>query len=134
MDYGVYIIIGITIALVVPYFIRLAKRRTWGQALGESQRRGQFMVKLPADQIRAKLLELAKSKGYTIEETSELQIVLADQPTATSWGFFYPITLSTKPDGTTILTIGIKSRLMQFGPVVSKHHKRLMEQITSAFS
>lgn len=130
MDYLFNIIFGIIVVVVVAYCIRWASRRTWQQGAGKSQRHGEIVVSKSADQVRREIISYAESSGLTIEEDGADKIVLSDQPTSTSWGFFYPITLSAEQAGTARVAVGIKSKLMQFGPVVSQHHKKMIAALT----
>ena len=50
-------------------------------------------------------------------------VVLTTKPTFATWGFFYPVHLAQSGDGSTV-TVGIRSRLVQFGPLVGLAHRQ----------
>jgi hypothetical protein len=58
-------------------------------------------------------------------------VVLATGMTVFSWGFFYPVFITTNGTGST-LEIGVKSRIFQAGPVVTNNHKAAVAEIDQA--
>lgn len=80
------------------------------------------------------ILQFAKENGYKVEDFDENKgtILLSDSMTLFSNGFFYPIYLATKNEKTTLIEIGIKSKLMQFGPMVRRSHEKCFNGIKAA--
>lgn len=82
------------------------------------------------------ILKFATKTGYEVEAFDEEngRLVLSDRPTITTWGFFYPIFISTVKERQTLVEIGIKSRLIQVGPLVTRKHSKCCDGIKSAIS
>jgi hypothetical protein len=68
------------------------------------------------------IIGFAQRNGYKVDSFDENQYnpVLSDSISATTWGFFYPIDIETSSDGSTIVKVGIKSKVIQVGPIVSR--------------
>ena len=80
------------------------------------------------------VIRFAQQSGYKIDEIAESdgRILLSDSATATSWGFFYPVYVSKQNDGNSLVEVGIKSQLIQVGPIVSRNHERCFNGIKAA--
>ncbi|HET6613190.1 MAG TPA: hypothetical protein VFG83_14430 [Kofleriaceae bacterium] len=59
-------------------------------------------------------------------------VLLSTKPTLATWGFFYPVVVAARPGGGTIIQVGIKSRLFQAGPLVTKWHNKCLKAIDQA--
>jgi hypothetical protein len=66
-------------------------------------------------------------------DTARGVVVLATGVTGFSWGFFYPVFVTPAGSGSTI-EIGIKSRAIQWGPVVTNNHKAAVAEIEQALN
>lgn len=55
-------------------------------------------------------------------------LVFSSPPTFATWGFLYPVNVVPEGGGTRI-EIGIASRFIQFGPLVTSAHKQLAAAI-----
>ncbi len=84
---------------------------------------------------------IASTFKYTIEDIDESigRIILSSIPNWISgwisgWGFFYPVYVSIQNDGNTLVEVGIKSRLYQGGPLVTRAHKKFYNRVKSAIS
>lgn len=60
-------------------------------------------------------------------------VVLASSVSFGSWGFFYPVFIHAAGSGARI-EIGIHSKFVQFGPIVSKWHRQCAAAIEEALS
>ena len=80
------------------------------------------------------IIRFAQQSNYKISviDETKCQLVLDESLTFTSWGFFYPIFVSQSADNTTMIEVGIKSKLIQVGPIVSGHHERCVNGIKAA--
>jgi hypothetical protein len=87
----------------------------------------------PQETLKA-IVRFAQQSNYHLSFIDEIkyQTVLEDSPSLTSWGFFYPIFISQRDDKTTLIEVGIKSKLVQIGPIVSIHHQRCINGIKAA--
>jgi hypothetical protein len=85
-----------------------------------------------------KVLEILKREmvrsGYEIEEKvqSDAALLLNEPATATSWGFYFPIYLKSLELGRTEVQIGIQSKALQVGPVVTKRHRACVAAVKAA--
>lgn len=72
------------------------------------------------------IADFASKFGYKIDyfDESTGRIILSDSTNYTSYGFFYPIYLSKLKDGDIKIEIGIKSKLHQSGPLVTRYLER----------
>jgi hypothetical protein len=55
-------------------------------------------------------------------------LVFSSSPTFATWGFLYPVNVVAEGSGTRI-EIGIASRFIQFGPLVTSAHKQMAAAI-----
>jgi len=80
------------------------------------------------------IITVAQQSGYKIEflDENEGQIVLSDSISLTSFGFFYPIFVTSQGGDQTLVEVGIKSRAWQVGPIVARHHDRCFSGIKAA--
>jgi len=79
---------------------------------------------------------LARTFNYTIEDIDESigRIILGSAHNWTSWGFFYPVYVSIQNDGSTLVEVGIKSRLSQSGRLVTRAHKKFFNRVKRVIS
>ncbi len=129
------IMTGATLAILGLFFWIVAKRsRLTDFRQKKPQKRVTLTAHLAPAAIIKTLTDALPFSGYKLEEASEDFIRVSDAASATSWGFYYPIYL--KPLGTreTELEIGIQSKAMQMGPVVTKQHQKLIEAVKRALS
>jgi hypothetical protein len=57
------------------------------------------------------------------------RVLLADGLSLSSWGFYYPVDLVAQPDGTTEVSLGIRSKALQWGPLVTRAQKKMLDQV-----
>jgi hypothetical protein len=76
---------------------------------------------------------------YKIDDFNEVKfiIVLSDSPpfnplVSTGYGFFYPIYLTKQNEGRIDIEVGIKGKLFQWGPIVSRNHEKCFNGIKAA--
>ncbi|ANN17901.1 hypothetical protein SD37_21125 [Amycolatopsis orientalis] len=64
--------------------------------------------------------------GYSVEDHDATRgiVILSSRPTAFTWGFFYPAVIHAEGAGTRV-DVGIKSKLIQYGPLVTRAHGKL---------
>ena len=76
----------------------------------------------------------AHQSGYKIEFLDEANgnLVLSDSPSLTSFGFFYPIYLTSNGETDTVVEVGIKSKVWQIGPIRARHHERCFNGMKAA--
>lgn len=70
--------------------------------------------------------------GYLVEDTDPARgiVILSSRPTAFSYGFFYPVVVYPEGAGTRV-DLGIKSKVFQYGPVVTRAHRKLAHALAA---
>lgn len=93
-----------------------------------------FVVPFPSHEIMKISIRFAQQTGYQIcaIDPEHDFLTLGTGATFTSWGFFYPIYLSPQSDHSTRVEVGIMSKAVQIGPIVSRHHERCAAGIFAA--
>lgn len=126
------LIIGIVLACIG---LIIASMRKGSSVLGSKPSKTHALsTPLPPTEALKSIVRFAQQAGYkiaTLDETSN-QVVLEESASATSWGFFFPIVVSQQPDGSTLIEVGIKSKLLQIGPAVSRSHEKCVNGIKAA--
>lgn len=70
--------------------------------------------------------------GYSVVDTDPGRglVLLDSRTTFATWGFFYPILVTPEPTGTRV-EIGIKSKAIQYGPLVTREHRKLADAVAA---
>jgi hypothetical protein len=55
--------------------------------------------------------------------------ILADRMSFASWGFYYPVDFRTRPDGGTDISVGIRSKGFQMGPLVTRARNKMADRV-----
>ena len=133
--------IGLLVGLVmVAVSLVVASRRTADSVLQTKPKRVlTFVAAMPSAAVMHRLLQLAKNSRYSIEYLADEganrenergpQVVLGEGPSFATWGFFYPIYMTPEGDRRTLVEVGIKSKLSQFGPIVSRRHAAALRDV-----
>lgn len=87
----------------------------------------------PQETLKA-IARFAQQAGYKISVMDEDkgQLVLEESASAISWGFFFPVFVSRRSDTATLVEVGIKSKLVQVGPVVTRSHEKCVNGMKAA--
>jgi hypothetical protein len=86
----------------------------------------------PADAF-ARLVAIAGRYRVDDRDRDRGVLVLSSNPTFTTWGFLYPVFVRADGKGS-LITIGIESRFVQFGPLVGVAHRNCAAEIEAALS
>ncbi len=67
---------------------------------------------------------------FALEDSDESRciVLLTTKPSFATWGFFYPVHIVGTGAGSQI-TVGIRSRLFQVGPLVTSAHKQCVAAV-----
>lgn len=120
---------------VIGVLLIVAATRKPSTAVGERPNRMlSFDTSASPSEAARSVVRFAQSSGYAIEEISpnEDSIVVSEPPTLTTWGFLYPILLSEQPNGGTMVEVGVKSKLVQYGSLTARSHERFVNGIKAA--
>lgn len=84
------------------------------------------------EKIFSILVEEIPKNGYKIDALDEknFSIIFSEPLDFTSWGFFYPVYIEME-NYKTIISIGIKSKVFQIGPIRNKKYEKMMNNIRS---
>lgn len=87
----------------------------------------------PQDVLEA-IIGFARSSEFYIEAVDEHggYVLLSEPMSLFSWGFYYPIYITNQSKDQTLVEVGIKSKVFQVGPVVSKRHEKCFEATREA--
>ena len=132
---------SLVLALVMAaIFMVIAAMRRGSSALGSRPRRIQAFTTTSSPQETLKaIIRFAQQAGYKIPAMDEAkgQLVLEEPASVTSFGFFFPVFVSQQSDGSTLVEVGIKSKVFQIGPIasriVSRSHERCVTSMKAAF-
>ena len=93
-----------------------------------------FITEVGPQDVLRKIIRFAQKAKYKVSAVDEAagQLVLEESASAFSWGFFFPISIVRQPNGSSLVEIGIKSKLVQVGPIVSRSHEKCIKGIKAA--
>jgi hypothetical protein len=93
-----------------------------------------FVTSNTPSSVLKTLIRFAQQSGYKIEFLDEAKgnIVLSDGASLTSYGFFYPVFLTSERESQTLVEVGIKSKVWQVGPIVSRRHDKCFNSVKAA--
>jgi len=128
-------IVGIVVlvAIGVGYLIA-ATRKADAKAARPSGRAITLDSPLAPDTAFARLRSAPLGR-FTLGDSDEANrvLVFASSVTLFSWGFFFPVFVRAGGAGTRI-EIGLKSRLVQWGPIVTRTHKEFAAAVEKALA
>ena len=127
--------IGLVIAAPPAIGLIIAAMRRGSFMTDSKPRRLQsFTTECNQKETMKAIIRFAQQSDYKISGIDEVkgQLVLEESASYTSWGFFFPILVSWQPNNTTLVEIGIKSKLFQVGPIVSRRHEYCVNGIKAA--
>lgn len=126
------LIIGI---VVVGIGLVIAAMRSGSSLLGtKTGQMKSFVCVGGAAETLKSIIRYAQQVGYKISAMDEAhgQLVLEESASVTSWGFFLPVYVTRQSENTTLVEVGIKSKLIQFGPLKSRSHEKCVNGIKAA--
>lgn len=121
--------LAVTIFAITVALVRRGNART--ATLGG--RRLEVRTAAAPATVRAALRALGGPYRTDDEDADRGVVVLSSRPTLATWGFFYPIFVHADGTGSR-LEIGIKSRFIQVGPLVTVAHQRCVAAIEAALA
>lgn len=123
-------LIGGTVAVVMMIVVFLINRgKTGTEYLTKMPRRVlTFTTPASPDKVMAAFaggMPEAKAKLMQTDDTNK-RLVLASPMSLATWGFWYPMHITARADGGSDVAVGIASRGMQWGPLVTQAHKNFV--------
>lgn len=126
------VIIFLLILVLVAVAWRYASTREAATTVtAKPKRLLSFTTAYPPREALDAIVAAAPDSAYTLDsvEAEDLRLILSTPPTATTWGFFYPVYLIEQDDGSTLVEVGIQSKLFQVGPLVRQQHERCLAYV-----
>lgn len=122
------VVFMIPIVVVAIGFIVASSRR--GSVSGTRIGSRQLVLHTPADPatVFGRLRMLGGKYRTDDSDATRNIIVLSSSPTFATWGFLYPVHIEADDSGSRIV-IGIQSRFVQWGPLVTSAHKQCAKAI-----
>ena len=111
----------------VGYLVALTRKGRAASARLGSRR---LTLRVPMDPATA-FARLSGLRGRLKVDDADAQrkvLVLSSPVTFGSWGFLYPVFISEEPGGSCI-QIGIHSKVVQLGPLVTRAHRQCAEDV-----
>jgi hypothetical protein len=118
---GMFVVLMIiSVAIVVA-----AMRKATSAVATKPSRLRAFALQQNGSDVLKQVIAYAQVGGYKIEDIDEAigRVILSDSVSLTSFGFFYPVYISQHGDET-VVEVGIKPRLPQVGPIVTRNLER----------
>jgi hypothetical protein len=93
-----------------------------------------FSTKVPVAEAYRAVANLGPVQKLSVARADEgmRRVLLGDRVSWTSWGFWYPVDFTARADGGTDVSIGIRSKAIQWGPFVGVAHRRTLAAVQSA--
>ncbi|HMB89740.1 MAG TPA: hypothetical protein VKP65_02765 [Rhodothermales bacterium] len=129
------LIFWLLILVIIGLAWRYASKRSAASVVTQKPKRLQAFTKAQSPEaIIEAIRQKVAASNYTLESIAEEnpRLILSTPPTAMTWGFFYPIYLTPQVDGSTLVEVGIESKLMQMGPVVKQQHEACVVFVKAA--
>lgn len=124
------ILIGVAVMAVV-IVVMLMRPPPAIDAVFGGKRLG-FSTKVPVTEAYRAVSNFPQGKLSVVRADEGLKrVILADGMGWTSWGFYYPVDFVARHDGGTDINIGIRSKAIQFGPLVTRAHGKTLEAVRS---
>jgi hypothetical protein len=127
IGFGIGLLVGGIVVLVIV-IIAMTRKMPATEARQTSRRITLASPLAPAAVIEK--LKAARWRRMKLHDSDDARgvVVLATGVTLFGWGFFYPVFVTRGGSGSTI-EVGIKSRAVQWGPVVTNNHKAAVAEI-----
>ncbi|GAA1219560.1 hypothetical protein [Prauserella alba] len=132
MDIEVFLLVMLIMAVVVCVLLVIALTRKGTVATVPMTKRRQVVrVDAPPDHVYAWITQRWPA-GFSVVDTDPgrgLALLDSGMSLAT-WGFFYPVLVTPEPTGTRV-ELGIKSKAIQYGPLVTRQHRKLADAVAA---
>ncbi|HUT51220.1 MAG TPA: hypothetical protein VM325_17965 [Alphaproteobacteria bacterium] len=126
-------LIGLIIGLIMAgvfWYIASQKKPSFDAPVSRSDA---FTVALAPSAAIAKVSEAAPAMGLKValNDDNADRLILEERASFSSYGFFLAISATAEGNGSTI-TVGLMNKAPQWGPVVTRKHRALVEKIKGA--
>lgn len=118
-----WVFLAIPLVIVGLGFLVALTRRGSVAGTRIGSRRLELMTAADPATVFARIRAIDAPYRVDDQDASARTLVLSSPPTFATWGFLYPVVITPAGDGARI-EIGIASRFIQFGPLVTRAHKQ----------
>ena len=126
-----FIYVALVIAalyLVIGYSIAFSRKGKVGKTTIGNRRIVLHSPAQPGQTVAA--LTQQPMTGYQVHDIGPFGAVFATTPSFFSWGFLFPVDVTSVPNGSRI-DVGIRSRLFQYGPLVGRAHNNFVQAVAA---
>ena len=101
----------------------------------KSSKSASFTIKNDKSQALKTIVRFAQANGYKVDSIDDAQytVVLSDSVSATTWGFFYMIQIDDYSAGNNKISVGVKSKVTQGGPIVDRNLEKCVNGFKATF-
>ncbi|MBB3665879.1 MULTISPECIES: hypothetical protein [Prauserella salsuginis group] len=132
MDIEVFLLAMLIVAVVVSVPLVIALTRKGSVATVPMTKRRQVVrVEAAPEHVYAWITQRCPA-GFAVVDTDPGRglALLDSRMSLATWGFFYPVLVTPEPAGTRV-EIGIKSKAIQYGPLVTRQHRKLADALAT---
>jgi hypothetical protein len=125
----------VVIVICIGFIVSLTRKGSWALKV-RPQIITSFSTTVSPEKALTSIVRFAHSSGYKVSNLDETvnRVVLEEPLSFWGWGFFFPIFLVKQPDSLTSISVGIKSKFIQYGPIVHRSHSRCINGIKNSLA
>jgi len=128
--YVLFLAILMVAAVCVMFAVGLTRKGSVA-TIAMTARRISLHTAVPPDIVYVWLTQHCPT-GYLVEDADPARgiVILSSRLTGFTWGFFYPAVIYAEGARTRV-DLGIKSKVFQYGPLVTRAHQKLAHALAS---
>ncbi len=114
----------------IGIFLSATRNRAWAAY----HRLQSLSTLLGPEEALKNVIRFAQHYGYKISAFNETagRVVLEESASLFTWGFLFQVLVLRKGDGSAVIEVDTRSRLIQVGPLLSRHHERCVNGIRAS--
>jgi hypothetical protein len=126
--------IAAVVVVCTPFTIISLTRKVTPALRRKPKRTQNFRTNFPQSDTLRLITDAGVAARYRLEEIDPAgeYVILGKRISGWTWGFFFPVFLSTGSDGLTLVEVAIKSRAGQIGPIVTYNRNRFVKMLQEA--
>ncbi|MCC6621688.1 MAG: hypothetical protein IT385_10565 [Deltaproteobacteria bacterium] len=118
------LILLITVVVILGIAFAVALSRRGNARSAQPTRRKQWLdLPLPPAEAFERVKAMAGDRYRLDDADAERKVlVFSSNPTIATWGFLFPVFITAGTNGGSRVEVGVGSRFLQIGPLVTRHH------------
>jgi len=122
------------VIIVAIFFIVAALRKGTSAVKNKPSKLLSFSTEVQPNDVFKIVIKYAQQSGYKVDDLDETngRVILSDSATLISYGFFYPVYIEKQTGGNTLVEVGIKSKIFQYGFLVTRNREKCFNGIKAA--